>query len=70
MLAMIRQGCMHFRFKDNLTNRAAGRHGVHLVLWNICPRGHSNLHQEHLVAPLWVLLQELLKGQQLLRECP
>lgn len=39
---------------------------AHLVLRHISPGGDSNLHQQHLVAPLRVLLQELLKGKELL----
>ena len=38
------------------------------VLWHVGPARHRNLHQQHLVPPLRVLLQELLERQQLLRD--
>lgn len=37
-----------------------------LVLRNICSGGHSDLNQKNLVSPFWVLLEKLLKRQELL----
>mmetsp|Transcript_3289 Transcript_3289/g.10856 ORF Transcript_3289/g.10856 Transcript_3289/m.10856 type:complete len:463 (-) Transcript_3289:62-1450(-) len=42
--------------------------GEALVLGHVGARGHSDLHQKHLVPPRRVLVQELLKGEQLLRD--
>jgi hypothetical protein len=38
------------------------------TLRNICASWHSNLHEQDFLPPLWVLFQEHLKGQQLLRD--
>jgi hypothetical protein len=40
--------------------------GEPLVLRHVRARGHGNLHEQHAVAPLRVLAQELLEPQQLL----
>ena len=50
---------------------ANGLHAVtvaaDLILWDVSSGGNGNLNQQHLVPPLWVLLQELFKSQELLR---
>jgi hypothetical protein len=37
-----------------------------LVLWDIEPTGHGDLDEHHFVAVVGMLIQELLKGKQLL----